>query len=188
MLYDRLAGTERSGNGRRAALRHREHGINDTLSGVQGTGRCVFLLIGAADTHGPVLDHADLQLFSVRERNTGHGLVNRKFTLLDPLQHTASGPGRQHDLMQDRGCLLDSSDHVSADQLGAFLYDGNKFPFLFSVQCRDADTSCDGISCRLLDLRKRSLDTVIDILQHAGSQFHRQGKPCGDHLCAGAEA
>ena len=90
--------------------------------------------------------------------------------------------------MEHHAGLLDGTDHIAADDLIACLGHRREVPLLLPAQRGDLDTAGD-IGARLLhDLLQRALDAVVNILDQAGAQLHRQGGAGGDHLGAGAQA
>ena len=91
--------------------------------------------------------------------------------------------------MQDGGGLLDLAEEVAGGDLVAYLGSGDKVPLLLPVQRRDLDAAGDAGAAALgHDRLQRTLDTVVDVLQQAGTKLHGQGRAGGDDLSAGAEA
>ena len=65
---------------------------------------------------------------------------------------------------------------------------GDKVPLLLPVQGGHVDTSGDAVPGQVTHLRQRTLDTVINVIQHAGAKLHGHGHAGGDYLGAGAKA
>ena len=56
-------------------LGHGEEGIHDPLPGGQGLDGGILVLVGAADTHRPLLAHSQLHLGAVLLHQDGHGVA-----------------------------------------------------------------------------------------------------------------
>ena len=187
MLNDGLARAEGAGNGGRAALCDGEQSIDDTLTRVHGTCGDEFSGIGSVYTDRPALQHAQLvldALFVLQHRDgVGHGEATRLYG-----QQGAAHFGGHHDLVGYRAGLLHGTDDVAAGELIARLCGGNEVPLLASVERGNVGAAADCRAGHLAYLGQGALDTVIDILQHAGPELNGHGHArCLDHR-AGAEA
>ena len=78
---------------------------------------------------------------------------------------------RHHDLVAYGTGLLNGADYVAAGESFADLGGGDELPLLLTVQCRNVGASGDGGACYRSDLRQRTLDTVVNILKHTGSEL-----------------
>ena len=146
------------------------------------------MLIGPSHADGPLLHHGQLYPGAVLPFQHGHCFGDGVGAGLDgddlPLH-----PGRDHDLVEDRGGLLHRADDVAPYYLGARLHHGLEIPLLLPVQGGHLHTSGEVISLhRLHDDLQRALDAVVDVLDQAGAQFHGQGGAGGDHLRPGTQA
>ena len=117
----------------------------------------------------------------------GDGLVDREVAAGDALDRALHLRGH-HDLVQDGRRLLDGADHVAAGDGGAGLHNGVKVPDALAVERGHLDAAGDVGAGQVADLGQRALDTVIDILQHAGAKLHGQRHTGGLDLRAGAKA
>ena len=70
----------------------------------------------------------------------------------------------------------------------AGLHNGVKVPDALAVERGHLDTAGDVGAGQVADLGQRALDTVIDILQHAGAKLHRQRHTGSLDFRAGAKA
>ena len=187
MLHDGLAGAEGPGDGGGAALGHGEHGIHDALAGEKGRLGGIFVFVGAAHTDGPFLRHGEGHHVPLGGAQGGHGVQHGEGAGLDGLQGAAH-LGRDHDLVEDGGGLLDGADDVAALHLVAGLGGGLEVPVLLAVQGRDLDAAGNGGAGDLHDALQGPLDAVVDIFDQAGAQLHRQGGAGGFYRRAGAQA
>ena len=180
VLHDRLARAE-------GAVGDGEEGVDDTLAGVHGARGNKLSRVGALDTHGPALHHGEGALALVG-LDLGHDLIDRIFTLLNDPGHFALDAVGDHDLVQDGAGLLDSAQHIAGADLIAGLCHGDKLPFLAAVQGRHVGASRDAVAAHGAHLGQRALNTVIDIVQHAGSKLDGHGHTGGLDRGAGAQA
>ena len=187
VLHDGLAAAERAGHGGRAALGDREERVDDTLAAIHGLVRSELLRIGARDTHRPALDHVQLMVDAVGVREHSDGLVDREVAAGDALDRALHLRGH-HDLVQDGRRLLDGADHVAAGDGGAGLHNGIKVPDALAVERGHLDAAGDVGAGQVANLGQRALDTVIDILQHAGAKLHGQRHTGSLDFRAGAKA
>ena len=187
MLHHGLAGAEGAGHGRRAALGNGEHGVDNPLAGAQGPLRGVLLLIGTADTDGPLLDHGQRHVFPVLGGQGGNGLRHIKGTALDVLDG-ALQVGGHHDFVEHNGSLGHGADDVAAGDLVAGLGGGGEVPLLLPIHGGNLHAAGDVGAHLLHDLLQRTLDTVVDALNHAGSKLHAHRSAGGDHVGSGAQA
>ena len=188
MLHDGLAAAERAGDGCRAALGDGEHGVDDALSGVQRTAGGEFAGVRALDTHRPALDHIQLDLAAVAERQAGDLFLDGEFAAADPLHGALLDRRGDHDLVEDGGRLLHGAEHVAGDELIALLRRRDEVPDLLAVERRNAHAAGDRLAGEIADLRQGTLDAVIDIFEHAGPELHAQRHTGRHDLGAGAKA
>ena len=187
MLHDGLAGAEGAGDGGGAALGNGEHGVDDTLAAVHGTGGHVLALIGSGHTDGPALHHGQLVLFALLVLHDGDHVGDHVLAALHA-QDLAGNAAGHHDLVEDGAGLLHGAQHIARDDLVAGLGDGHEVPLLRPVQGGHVGAAGDGIAGQGAHLGQGALDAVIDVVQHAGSEFDGHGHPGGDDLGAGSEA
>ena len=188
MLHHRLAGAEGAGHGGGTALGDGEHGVDDTLAGLQGSLRRELLLIGAAYADRPFLHHGQLPYLAVCGADTGDGLGNVVLPgLCQPFHRTGQAVGN-HDLVQHDLRLGNGAQYVTGRHTVADPGHGSELPQLLPVQRRHLDAAGDVGAHTAHDLLQRTLDAVINILDQAGTQLHAQRRAGGDHIRAGAEA
>ena len=186
MLHHGLAGAEGSGDCRCAALGDGEHGVDDPLAGAQGPLGGILLCIGTAHTDGPLLKHGEGDFPAVLGLEGGDGLRHVEGAALDGGDGAAHG-GRHHDLMEHNGRLLDRAQDVTADDLIAHLGHRVELPLLLVVHGGDLHAAGDAGTHLLHDLLQRTLDAVINALDHAGAKLHAHRRAGGLHLGAGAQ-
>ena len=91
--------------------------------------------------------------------------------------------------MLERGGFLDGSKDVSPPHLGAGGDGSRKVPLALPVQGGNLHPTGQVVGPSALgDLLQGTLDAVINHLDQARPQFHRQGRPCGLHRRARAQA
>ena len=187
MLNDGLARAEGAGNGGGAALCDGEQGIDDTLTRVHGTCGDEFSGVGSVNTDRPALHHAQLVLNALFVLQHRDGIRHGEAALFHGQQGAAQSGGH-HYLMGDRAGLLHGADNVAAGELIPRLRGGNEVPLLAAVERGNVGAAADARAGHLAYLGQGALDTVIDILQHAGPELNGHGHArCLDHR-AGAEA
>ena len=141
MLADRvlkhgLARTERSGCTERAALRHREEGINDPLLGDERVFRQKFFLVtGYRCFDRPFLNHGDRAFFAAVIDHFRHRVVNPVFPGWRNRNHfpAAQKCERQHDVMGENS-FGNGTDPVAGEQHIARFGNRGEIPFRFTVQ------------------------------------------------------
>ena len=116
-------------------------------------------------------------LFALFIFKHGNGLGYGKVAALDA-QKLAAHVGRHHYFMQNGACFLNGADNVAACKLIALVRSRRKRPLLLAVERRNVGAAAYGRAGQLADLRQWALDAVIDILQHARSEFdgHRHAR------------
>ena len=186
MLHDGLARAEGAGDGGGAALGQREHGVDDALAGHERLRGRELPVIRPGHAHGPLLHEGEVFL-ALRRFQHADGFGDRERAGLDLLDGTGH-VGRDHDLVQNGARLLHGADDVAAGELVARLNGGDEVPLLFPVQRRDLYAAGDGLAAEFADLGQRTLDAVIDALQHARAKLHGKGHAGRRDLGAGAEA
>ena len=187
VLHHCLSRTEGTGDCRRAALGHGEHGVDGALTcGKRPAGR-IFFHIGPSHTDRPLLHHGQRHLPALGRHQHRHLVLYRKGTAADGLNGAAE-LGRNHDLMKDGSRFLDGTDHIAAGDLGALADRCRKVPLLLPVQGGDLHAPGDIGSGLLPDLLQGTLDTVVNVFNNAGAQLHAHGRTGGLHHCAGAKA
>ena len=145
------------------------------------------MLVRTAHTDRPALGHGQGHFPAVVGLQGSHGLRDIEGAALDIGDGTAH-LGGHHDLVEHHSGLLDGADDIAADDLGTGSDHGIKVPLLLPVQGRNLHTAGDVGAYLLHDLLQRTLDTVVDALDHAGAQLHAHGGAGGDHLGTGAQA
>ena len=90
--------------------------------------------------------------------------------------------------MQNCGCLLDCADYITGYHFVTGLCNRDELPELFSVQCGNIDASGNAVTRETTHFGKRALDSVIDVIEHAGPEFHRHRHPGCQNFCTGSEA
>ena len=186
VLHHGLAGAEGAGDCRRAALGDGEHGVDDPLTGAQRPLGRILLRIGTAHTDGPLLEHGEGDFPAVLGLEGGDGLRHVEGAALDGGDGAAHG-GRHHDLMEHNGRLLNCAQNVAADDLIAHLGHRVELPLLLVVHGGDLHAAGDAGTHLLHDLLQRTLDSVINALDHAGAKLHAHRRAGGLHLGAGAQ-
>ena len=187
MLHHGLARAEGAGDSGGAALGDGEECVDDALAGVHGAGGDEFSLVGALDTDGPALHHGEGPLALVG-LDLRHGLIDGVLALLDDPGHLAGDAVRDHDLVKDGAGLLHGAEHIAGADLVAGLGDGDELPLLCAVEGRHIRAAGDAVAGEGAHLGQRALDAVIDIVQHAGSEFDGHGHTGGHDLGAGSES
>ena len=76
-----------------------------------------FAGVRALDTHRPALDHIQLDLAAVAERQAGDLFLDGEFAAADPLHGALLDRQGDHDLVEDGGRLLHGAEHVAGDEL-----------------------------------------------------------------------
>ena len=89
--------------------------------------------------------------------------------------------------MQHHSRFRHRAQHITAHHGITRLGNGGKLPQLLAIQRRHFHTAGDVGAHALDDLLQRALDTVIDVLDQAGTQLHAQRCAGGDHLGTGAQ-
>src|SRR5699024_1155386 len=170
-------------------LGHGEAGVHNPLSGGQGTDGGILALVGTAHTHGPALAHGDLHVGAVfLGQDSHHGLHVVGASGGDTLQ-SALDVGGHHDLVEHHGGLGDGADDVAALHFIPGLGHGSELPQLLGVDGGNLHATGQAVAPHHLhDLLQGSLDSIVDILNHAGAQLHAHGVTGGYHLGAGAQA
>ena len=187
MLDHRLARAEGARDGRCAALGDREERIDDALAAVHRAGRDILALVGTGDTDRPALHQAELVINALLIGQNSHGVGHDKAAALDGLQR-AGHFGRDHDAVQDGAGLLYGADDVAGAQLIADRGGRDEVPLLLAVQSRDVGAAGDGVARQGAHLGQGPLNAVVDVVEHAGSEFHGHGHAGGHNGGAGAEA
>ena len=188
MLHHGLARAEGAGDGGGAALGDGEEGVDDPLTGAQGRSGGVFVLIGTAYADGPLLHHGQVDRLALGGFQHGHRVLHGVVARLGHQLQLAAQIGGHHDLVEHHAGLLDGADHVAALDGVARLGHGGEVPFLLPVQGGNLDTAGDVGARPLHDLLQGALDAVVNILNEARPQLHRQRGAGGHHLGAGAQA
>eukprot|EP00754_Rhynchopus_humris_P024968 Rhum_TRINITY_DN14924_c11_g1::Rhum_TRINITY_DN14924_c11_g1_i2::g.129085::m.129085 len=182
---DRLAAPEGSRHGAGSALHGREQRVQHTLARLQrrlGTQLAVGG-DGTRLTNGPLLDHGKLPLRSVLvqlhlQNVVLVGVLAGRRNLRDlAAEADVAGRGREHDgVGRDQVVLTDHAVHVAVADHGAHLHRGGEGELLLVVQRRHVETLRDEhVSDHARDGLQRTLDTVEDLTEDAGSQLERQG-------------
>ena len=133
MLYNRLAGTERSGNSRNTALCNWEQTVNNTLSCYKRHVRRQFPLIRTAFTYRPLLHQFNRMLLSLLIRHNSHCIGNRILSAADIGKGTAYAH-RNHDFLLHHLGLLNRTDDVAAANLVSHICSGYEGPLLLTLQ------------------------------------------------------
>ena len=186
MLHDGLARAERAGDGGCTALCQREHGVDDALAGHKRLRGGELPVIRTGHAHGPLLHEAEILLALCRFQHAD-GLLHGKGAGLDRFDGTCHF-GRYHDLVQNGARLLHGADHVAAGELVALLDRGREGPLLFTVQRRNLYAAGDGLTAAVADLGQGALNAVVNIFEHARTEFDGEGHAGRRDLGAGAEA
>lgn len=135
VLHHCLARAERSRNSRGTALCHREEGIHNTLAGLQWHAGWEFAPIGTAHTHWPLLHHRQFHTGTVRLLQHSdrfcHGIAAGFYR-----NQLSLHLGWNHNLMQNGGGLLHSTNNITTDDFITGMGGGGKLPFSFTVQGR----------------------------------------------------
>ena len=100
----------------------------------------------------------------------------------------AAQSGRNHDLMENGAGLLDRADDIAGGELVTGLRHSDKIPLLITVQRRDVRTAGDAVAGQGAQLGQRALDSVVDIVQHAGSEFDGHRHSGGNNIGSGTKA
>ena len=90
--------------------------------------------------------------------------------------------------MEHNGRLLDRAQDVTADDLIAHLGHRVELPLLLVVHGGDLHAAGDAGAHLLHDFLQRTLDAVINALDHAGAKLHAHRRAGGLHHGAGAKA
>ena len=175
VLHHRFTGAEGARNSRGTALCHREEGIHNTLAGLQRHAGREFAPVRAAHTHRPLLHHRQFHTGTVRllqhSDRFSHGIAAGFYR-----NELSLHLGWNHNLMQNGGGLLHSTNNITADDLITGMGGGGKLPFSFTVQRGNLHTAGQVIAAHLLHNGvQRALNTIVNIFYQSGAQLHRKG-------------
>jgi hypothetical protein len=149
----------------------------------------VLLRRGTRHAHRPGLHHGKLGLLAVKLQ-LENLLVHRVASLGGNLGDGAAGARGQQDLVYgDERVFVDGSPDIAAREVIANLGGGRKLPLGRAVEGRDVDAAgnVDAVNS-LGDLFEGSLDTIVDVVEEAGTKLDREGLACPLHGVAHCDA
>ena len=187
MLYHGFAAAEGAGHCRHASLGNGEQGINDPLSGNQGTVGRKFFLIGTATAHRPFLHQSDGNFRAVFVLYNCHGVGNVIVAIGDGL-HLTHDSGGHHDFVEYYFRFLHGTQHIAAGDGITGFCGGNKVPQNIPLQRGHFHASLEAVAGNGHNGIQRTLDTVIDTADQTGAKLHAQRFAGRLHRFAGAKA